>query len=367
MKRARSFRRSILGTLAAATLAAPIVWTSGCSGDYLPSDLVNGLRVFTVVADKPYAAPGDSVTFSMKYWDGAPDPEGDGPRAVQILWIGGCVNPPGDLYYGCFPQLAQVFASLKPGQLPPPGLIQVLPDNIVGEAAGTFTTTVPLDIISSRPPPEGGSSKYGLMYVFFAACAGNIRPVELDPSGKAGFFPFACFDDAGNRLPADSFVPGYTQIYSFEDSRANENPTAKGMTLDKEAMPEDPTEAVTVKPCPSTEEERRSVGCFAGDPYEGCKFYEIDVDVEKTIAEIDPGEKLDDKQLFEAVWVDYYVDGGDLTGGGIRLISGVTEGYKEDHKTAWIPPSTPGLYSIWATLRDTRGGASILRRYIRVE
>src|SRR5690242_18820623 len=123
----RRARRSILGALAFAMLAAPVAWTSGCAGDYLPSDLVNGLRVFTVVADKPYAKPGDSVTFEMKYYDGAPN--SDGPRPVQILWIGGCVNPPGDLYYGCFPQLAKVFANLDPNNPPPPGLIQLFPDN----------------------------------------------------------------------------------------------------------------------------------------------------------------------------------------------------------------------------------------------
>jgi len=358
MKLRRSFRRPLLGALAAAMLAAPIASTSGCSPGWVPSDLVNGLRVIAVTADKPYAQPGDEVRFDMTFYDGLADPEGDGPRPVQILWIGGCANPPGDLYYGCFPQLLESFKALgESGGAPPPGLIGIGP---------TFSTTVPMDIVSSRPDPSGGA-KYGLQYVFFFACAGTIKPIEVDPGGKAGFFPLGCFDDAGNRLAADSFVPGYTQIYVFEDGRTNENPPVAGMTLDDEPIPEDFAEAPTVKACPSTEDERRAVGCFAPEPYEGCPVYQIDVSVEPTIAELDPGEEVDGKPINEAVWVDWLVDGGDIVGGGIRLISGVTEGYKDQHFTQWIPPAEPGLYQIWGVVRDTRGGSTVVQRYIRVE
>ncbi|MDI1447118.1 hypothetical protein [Polyangium sp. 6x1] len=358
MKQTRSFRRHVLGALAAAALAAPMASTSGCSPGWVSSNLVNGLRVFAVTADKPYAQPGEEVRFDMTFYDGYPDPEGDGPRPVQILWIGGCYNPPGDLYYGCFPQLLQTFQSLGQGggELPP-GLIGFGP---------TFTTTIPADILSQRPTPDGGS-KYGLQFVFFFACAGEIKPIELDPSGKAGFFPFACFDPEGNRLPADSFVPGFAQIYTFEDGRTNQNPPVAGMILDGELIPEDLAEAPTVKACPSTDDERRAVGCFAGDPYEGCTEHEIDLQVEPTIGEIDPGEMVDGKQIYEAVWVDWLVDAGDLTGGGISLISGVTEGYKDEHSTKWIPPAEPGLYQIWGIVRDTRGGSTVVQRYIRVE
>lgn len=370
MKQSRSFRRPILGALAALTLALPIASSSGCAGDWLPSDYVNGLRLFGVTADRPYALPGETVTFTMSYKDGYPT----GERPVQILWIGGCYNPPGDLYFGCFAQIGQAFQKLaeagppEPGKPPmlPPGLIQLKPDNIFSDA-NVFSTTLPEDIVSARPDPQGGP-KYGLMYVFFAACAGQIKFVELDPGGKAGFLPFACFDpDTGARLPADSFVPGYSVVYSFEDGRENPNPEVANLLFDGEPMSENLDEIPVVKACPSTLEERRETGCFAGEPYAGCEQHEIDVDVQPDIADLDPGEELDGKPLHEAVWVDYLYDGGNFTGGGIRLISGVTEGYKPDHKTYWVAPNEPGLYTIWASVRDTRGGSKILERNVRVE
>jgi hypothetical protein len=363
MERARSgFRRPILGALVALTLAAPMVSaSSGCAGDYLPSDLVNGLRVLAVSADTPYANPGDTVTLTMTVQDGAVD----GPRPLQILWIGGCYNPPGDLYFGCFEQLGKVFANLggQPpgGGMPPPG-----GDPPPLGFGPVFQMKVPEDIVSARPPQEGGS-KYGIMYAFFAACAGKLDLIELDPSGKAGFFPFACFDpDTGARLGADSFVPGYTAIYSFEDGRVNQNPEVAGMLLDGEPMSEDISLIPEVKACPSTFEERRASGCFAGEPYAGCEEHELDVDVQSDIGELDPGQMVDGKQLYEAVWVDYLYSGGNFTSGGIRLINGVTEGYKPDHKTKWVAPDIPGLYTLSAVVRDTRGGSKVIQRDIRV-
>jgi hypothetical protein len=294
-------------------------------------------------------------------------------RVRSTFWLGGCVNPPGDLYYGCFLQFAEIFKALgegglgapQPGQ-PPPSL----PPGIIGYSPGvtssaTFTTSVPLDIVSSRPTPDGGA-KYGLGYVFFFACAGEIKPIEVDPGGAAGFLPLGCFDSEGKRLPADSFVPGYTQVYSFEDERRNENPVVKGLIIDGVHTADDPSAIPIVKACDQTFDERRQVGCFAAEPYEGCVPAKIDVDVDSNIAEVDPGAFVNGKQIYEAVWVDWLVDSGDVTS-GIELISGVTEGYKTDHQTSWFPPAEPGLYTLWATVRDTRGGTTFLEQSIIVE
>lgn len=369
MKNSQPSRRLLLSALASTMLAAPIIASSACSPGYVSSDLVNGLRIMAVTADKPYLLPGESVTFELQLRDGHPD----GARPANILWLGGCVNPPGDLYYGCFLQFAEIFKALgsgglgppEPGQPPPslpPGLIGFSP---AVTTSTTFTTTAPLDIVSDRPNPDGGS-KYGLMYVFFFACTGEIKPIEVDPGGAAGFLPLGCFDSEGKRLPADSFVPGYTQVYSFEDERRNENPVVRGAIVNGLKTADDPMNTPKVKACPQTYEERRQVGCFAPEPFEGCAAVDLDVDVESDIAEIDPGAIVNGKQTYEAVWVDWLVESGDLTS-GIQLISGVTEGYKGDHSTKWFPPSEPGLYTVWATVRDTRGGATFVEQSILVE
>lgn len=372
MKNLKPSRRLLLSTLASILLASPLIASSACSPGYLPSDLVNGLRILAVEADKPYLLPGESVTFELHLRDGHPD----GARNVNVLWLGGCVNPPGDLYYGCFLQFAEIFKALgnlefdppEPGQPPPmipPSLAGVFQYSTAVKSSTTFTTTAPLDIVSSRPTPDGGS-KYGLMYAFFFACAGEIKPIEVDPGGAAGFLPLGCFDSEGKRLPADSFVPGYTQVYSFEDERRNENPVVKGLIIDGKKTADDPSAIPTVKACSQTFDERRQVGCLAPEPFEGCTAVKLDVDVDSDIAEIDPGEFVNGKQLYEAVWVDWLVDSGDLTN-GIELISGVTEGYKQDHATSWFPPSEPGLHTVWATVRDTRGGTTFIEQSIIVE
>jgi hypothetical protein len=229
----------------------------------------------------------------------------------------------------------------------------------------TFTTSVPLDIVSARPTPDGGA-KYGISYVFFFACAGEIKPIAVDPGGAAGFLPLGCFDSTGKRLPADSFVPGYTQVYSFEDGRRNANPVVKGLIINGVHTADDPSTIPTVKACGQSYDERRQVGCFAPEQFEGCTAAKIDVDVDPNVAEIDPGEFVNGKQINEAVWVDWLVDSGDLTS-GIQLLSGVTEGYRKNHETQWFPPAEPGLHTIWATVRDTRGGTTFFEQSIIVE
>src|SRR5690349_484604 len=120
--RKRSLRRPVLTTLALATIASPAI-ASGCAGSFESIDRVTGLRVLAVTADKPYAAPGETVTFTMTHADGiaavkgadaGPDAgSGGGERKLQILWIGGCFDPPGDEYFACFAQIGQLFAALQ--------------------------------------------------------------------------------------------------------------------------------------------------------------------------------------------------------------------------------------------------------------
>src|SRR5438445_2491353 len=135
-------RRAILPVLALSLFAA-----LGCGPQFDPGNEIKTLRVLGVKKDKPYAQPGDDVDLQLLWHD----PK---ERAVQRVFIGGCVNPPGDLYYGCFAQYGQTGAGL-----PPFG------------SGDTFTVSLPSDIISSRPALEPGQPRYGLYIVFFAVCA----------------------------------------------------------------------------------------------------------------------------------------------------------------------------------------------------
>lgn len=353
--------RLSLAALSLAVATPFLVPTSGCSGGFDPPGKVNGLRVLAITADKPYANPGDDVTFDMTVYDGLVSGEtADGPRPVQITWLGGCFNPIGDEYYGCYAPLGELLQQLATGQVPPTGLVAQ------GVGLNQFTLSIPDDILTGRPQPEIGV-RYGIAYLFFAACAGQVRPVAAEGTSDAGSFPLGCFDENGTRLGPDSFVPGYTQVYVFEDGRTNANPQITALTLDGNPLPEDLSAIPTVKACAVSEEDRRTAGCGTEDPFASCQAYAIDTTVPADAAEIDPdATDADGNVLRETLWIDYFADRGDFDS-DIKLVNDAVKGPVSDRQVKWIAPPEPGLATLWAVLRDARGGSSIVTRYVRVE
>lgn len=364
-------RRRSTRLLLSAALALIAVASKGCAAGADPPSKVNALRVLVVTASSPYADPGDAVRFKMEVHNGQ---RGGGSTPIQIAWFGGCFDPPGDLYYACFEPLAQGIDALLNGgpvssdlQIAFGTLDPSAPPDPSKPSIAEFNLSIPEDIISRRPLPQAGPY-YGIAYVFFAACAGTLAPVA--PTEGVASLPFGCFDADGNELDADSFVPGYTQIYSFNDGRPNTNPTPDGLLFDGALVKtddEDPLAMPVVKRCDLSDDERRNPGCSAPDPYETCESYGLDVLVGEPIAEPDassPSPK--GGVLDEIVWVDYLADGGDVDG-DVKLINGAVEGYHPNHGVRWIPPKEPGIATLWAIVRDNRGGASALKRSVRVE
>ncbi len=359
-----------VGSIFLGTMVWLLLAVSCAPGFDVPSD-VNTLRILSVVADKPYAQPGDDVTLRMTVHDGLVDPANpdDGPRALQIVWIGGCVDPPGDQFFLCFEQLAEVFESLGGGEVPPPEVFKTevsLATNSGVPNAHEFTINLPDDIISRRPVPETGSH-YGIAYVFQRACAGQIAPAPLESLGGAvPEFPLQCLDAAGNKLGSESFVVGYTQVYAFADGRVNENPPVNDITLDGVPLADDIANAAVVERCPVSEDDRRVGGCGSADPTAECKVYELKALIDD-VAEVDPeGTDQDGNPLREVVWVSYYADAGEFDP-SLALVSDATTGYLPEHETMWIPPDEPGIVTFWAVVRDQRGSTDIVRRYVRVE
>ncbi len=378
ISRKRFSLRSLLFPVAACVaLIAPAV-ASGCGGGFDPVSKVDGLRVLSVAVSREptpadpttggsYAHPDDKVTFKMTSYDGFIDPANpDAPtRTLQTVWLGGCFDPAGDAYYGCYESLAKVVADaqhdLLAGKPPPEGALYG-----VGES---FDLTLPTDIVSRRPKPIVGSH-YGIAYVFFATCAGFLGASPKDSNGSAGSFPVACFADKEHtvRLGADSFVPGYTQIYVFEDGRVNADPPVKEVMFDAKPVGGGPGDALSVPRC-SVDDDTRTAppSCSKADPFTTCTPVNINITAGADVAEDDPeGTSKDGKLLKEVVWVDYFSDKGDFDS-DVRLVNDATTGLIADHSTNWIAPPDPGLVSIWAVVHDARGGVTTLQRYIKVE
>ncbi len=356
----KTLRRLSLAGLGLLALGAPAL-ASSCAADFAPQSRVEGLRVLAVVADDPYPAPGDTVTFTMTAFDGYVDPDHPdaSKRAFTITWLGGCFDPDGDEYYACYPQLADLFAGLSGGSLDP-SLLQY-----VG-LGDTFSLAIPDDIVTRRPKPADGVDYYGSAYVFFAACAGTLKPVPTSDAGAAGSFPLGCFDEDGNQLGAESFVPGYTQVYTFDDGRKNKNPEVTGMTIGGKTLSE--TDPPKVKRCAASEDSRLAApSCGKPSPTAACTSYDISVKVPTDVAEADPdGTTEDGKPLTEAVWVDYYAEKGDFDS-DVQLVNDATNGYVKDHHVSYTPPPDKGAVRLWAVVHDARGGQTVIEREVLVE
>jgi hypothetical protein len=364
-------RRLLLGGAALALLGGH-AFASGCAADFAPISKVDGLRVLSVVADHPYVTLPEcasgagcdpaKVTLNMTWADGQ-----EGAAPPMILWIGGCFDPVGDQYYGCYDSLGKLFSGSMNAS-GKPDIAKLLASGYVG-IGPSFTLTLPQDLITRRPKPAAEQPYYGIAYVFFAVCAGELRPTPADEaSGLAGNFPISCYDQEGNRLGADRFVPGYTQVYAFADGRGNANPVIEAMTLDAKEIPADPAKAPEVEACSVTEDERlKMAGCGRRDAWSDCTTYDVSVKVPEDVAEIDPsGKQADGTPVRETVWIDYFTDRGDFAH-PTQLVSDAVTGYQPDHSVPWVAPPEPGPARIWAVVHDNRGGQAVIERTVMVK
>ena len=354
-RRSRSLRRLALATMMLLPAVGTLV-AQACATSFDPPSAVNTLRIISVEADLPYALPGDTVNFNMLLADGRG--EDTNPNPVNTLWLGGCFNPTGGQYYGCYQSLAEVFGALAEGGAPPPGTVGG------GPGITQFGLAIPEDILDEVPEPNVGS-RVGTAFLFFVACDGEIRPTIDAEDPTASSFPIGCFDSSGVQLGPEAFVPGYTQIFVFEDGRMNANPAVRGLQVDGETLPAD--EVLSVETCPITLEERQKSGCAARDEFTECGALDIDVDVPEEAAEDDPGATdVDGNQLSEVLWVSYFATGGQFEN-DLKLVSDASTGLVADRSTRWVAPEEPGLYSIWAVVRDNRGGSRTVTHFVQVQ
>jgi hypothetical protein len=404
----RRWRRALLGALALGVTAGPAI-VAGCGPQFDGPSMVKGLRVLAVVPERDlldgdgepvldddgnpvqtgaaYALPGDEITFTMTYVDAFdPDNPSVGARDVQIVWLGGCIDPEGDNYFGCYESLLPLFdqfGDYRPGDPFPAEL-----EGIVGLGPKFKLAPLPDDIVTRRPVPATGPH-YGIAYVFFVACAGTLGVVPLEAdAGNAGSFPLGCFDAEGRRLGSESFVPGFTQIYVFADERENPNPPLEGIKIidanltsqlradvlvPMDFVPLADTQAgavaagaIRARTCFMEPDDRKIRSCDQ-NVYDDCPVYTIDVDFGDDVADIDPeGTGLNGEQLRETVWIDYFASAGNFES-ELKLIFDSTTGVSDDTSTRWVAPQEPGIVTIWAVLHDARGGQTVLTRYLSVE
>lgn len=338
-----------------ALCGASLFGAAACGPEFDPSNELKTLRVLGVKKDKPYAQPGDDVELQLLWHD----PQG--PRAVQRAFIGGCVNPPGDLYYGCFEQFAKLAAAEQPLPL---------------GAGDQFTVTLPNDIISSRPAAEPGQPKYGLYIVFFAVCAGTLRfDTNGSPDVGSEGLPIRCLDANGKPLGSDDFVVGYSSIYSFTDVE-NRNPAfsvdadgksqfeVAGTRIEADCVGEACQGAPAVE-FECDEAPERCIEPCHDDGDASCPDILVEPSIERAVEDDAVSSMLFGTTVSEQMWVNYYVDRGGVS--EVRLVNDATTGWNDKYRGELHAPKDPGFLQLWAVVHDNRGGMDFTRVTLRVK
>lgn len=371
-------------TTPAASLASAAVLASagslatlavGCAAEFDPASEVTGLRVLAVKKSAPYVRPGEPVELTMLWHDAEPS-----RPPPQIAWVALCENPPADLFEACFTQLPD----LTPEQLEERVSV---PDPAATTANDRFGFVTSEDLISSRPPPpEESTTPYGLSYVFFAACAGQL---ELD---MAAAQPFLCyeevdgvegFSEGDTRRDSRDFVVGYSAVFAYDTFR-NQNPLVSGIQLgDAVLWPDSPPEVAAAAPpgavlAPArdlcigeacgliTPPEADTEPCLDVLTFDACVEGECDsVDVQPLVdpasAEVDePASARSSETLGEQMWINYYATAGELSE-EVRLLNDAVTGFSTDTSTEYEPAEEAQVSYLWAVAHDNRGGTEWAR------
>jgi hypothetical protein len=340
---------------------------AGCGAEFDSASQIDGLRVLAVKKSLPYARPGQTVDLELLWHDS------QGERAApQIAWLAICENPPGDLFEACFTQVPNLTADELAAR-------SSFPEG--SEPNDRFSFVTSPDIISSRPlPPNPATTPYGLHYVFFAACAGELAFVPT-----AGF-PFVCYreqDDqpgftAGdNQLDSRDFVLGYTAVFVYEEL-ANTNPSMHGFEFNGATLTSAGSEglapgAVVLEPrdlcfgdaCEPVAPEADAEACpdvltldaCVGD----CGEVVVAPLIDSSNAEIDEAASSGTSGVLgEQMWVNYYSTGGELSE-EVRLLNDATSGWNDNFESEYKPAETATVSYLWAVAHDNRGGAEWAR------
>jgi hypothetical protein len=282
--------------------------------------------------------------------DGAPAP---GVREIKVVWFHGCKNPKGDLFFECYPELSRRLGEAFGGR--PAKIDREIPGLV---SFGTNAVAdVPADTLSSRPPAQQGAFPQGRLYVFFAACGGDVTYDPHPPSSSG--LPIRCVNpDSGEDLPAEEFVYGYTPLFVFQDL-AHAHPTIEGATFGGAPV----VLRTCDEGCPIGFECGSNNRCLPVVPRctdsqaDTCPKIAWKPIVSRASAEPDPiSSALDGKPTLESLYVQYAATNGRFDKGA-AVVNDPNQGWNDEHAGDFVAyGSQPGEATLFAVVRDNRGG-----------
>jgi hypothetical protein len=332
---------------------ASALLVAGCGQrPFDPPSAIQTLRVVALRMDHPTPQPGTDVTIEMLPYDGSPNARGaDGkPRPFEIVWLGGCADPSGDLYYKCYDTMGPALDAFSSGASSP----------LVGHGT-TYTLHVPADLISRRGSSAKFRNQYGLQYVFFALCAGKVVATGAADTTSPRL---GCVDANGAPVGADGFVYGYLPIYSYP-TIDNHDPivtggTFNGVTPSADACTTD-GDCKAGKACGSSGTCLPIVSyCPPRSASGSCATYAIAPIVDPSSAEPDPlASMLSGSPRNEVIYVEYLASAGRVAAGSTNIVIDPVNGPQTGWEGTWTPPDhATGETRIWALVHDDRGGLS---------
>jgi len=332
-----------------------------------PSD-IDTLRVLAVRTDSPFTPPGSRPRIEMLLYDGSPsavEPD-TARRRVQVLWIGTCVNPPGDLYFNCYPALRATLAALTDADLAAERIPAGTPEGALG--FGTrFSAEMPADAISSRTAASGVVYPYGVLFVFYAACAGELRHVS--DGGASGDLPIGCFRPGSDQaLGQEDFEFGYYPVYAY-DQLVNHVPVAGPLAFGAGSSATPCTDASACgaqETCGSKGMCIPVVAACSADDADDCPPYALEPAIDRASAEPAVSAHVPESQAkLETIWVSYYGTGGRFDKDA-RIVNDASAGWFDAYGGVWRAYRASGEVHLFAVVRDNRGGVTWLSQDVQI-
>jgi hypothetical protein len=297
----------------------------GCEADFDPGSNVSSLRVLSVQADNPYAAPGETVRFEATSYD----PAG---RDIEWAWVA-CETPASTSVEGCLIEIAET--AVATGSLP-------LLASGVGQ--NSVELTIPDDVLDGVPVEARPSVLSGVLSI---ACPGTLS-FDLEAAAEAGsLLPFRCIDAAtGVELGLHDAIAGVKRVYIREADR-NQNPVIASITFDGEPWPED--EVKEVDSCDTDD--------FTFDDCEGEGDHRIAANL--SAESFEAGTDEFGRAFTEELVVQHYATEG-IFEYEVRI--------GELPENRWVARRSASGQELrlWFVARDDRGGVTLAERRVRV-
>lgn len=298
---------------------------AGCGADFDPGSNVSSLRVLSVQADKPYAAPGETVRFEATSYD----PAG---RSIDWAWLA-CEKPDSSSVDGCLLEIAET--ALATGSVP-------LLASGVGQSS--VELTIPEDVLDGVPAEARPSVLSGVLSI---ACPGTLS-LDVEAAAESGsLLPFRCIDaDTGAELGLHDAIAGVKRVYIREADR-NQNPVIESITFDAEPWPE--TEVKEVDSCDTDD--------FTFDDCKGKGEHRIAARL--TSDSFEAGTDEFGRSFSEELIVQHYATEG-IFEYEIRI--------GELPENRWVARRSASGQELrlWFVARDDRGGSTIAERRVLV-